>query len=1134
MNRFWLFNWFYQLNSFFVILLVMSLMMSCSKKQEIESVFTIVSSDKTNVTFKNLLPENEHMNQLVYQYYYTGSGVAIGDINNDGLQDLFFTGNIVENKLYINRGALNFKDITIKAGVKGRKNWCTGTTMADVNNDGYLDIYVCYSGRRNENLRRNELYINNGDETFTEKAKEYGLDDPGYGTQAAFFDYDLDGDLDMYLLNHNVDPPTDSASITKLMETNNKWVGDKLYENTRESGKIVFKDVSIANKIDQSAIGFGLGVSIGDINNDGWSDIYVSNDYDGRDFLYINQGKVNGIHQGFKDQLINSIPHTSVFSMGTDITDLNNDGWLDIMVLDMASSNNFETKTNMSGMDIEKFNTTVKKGLHYQYMYNTLHLNNGLSPDGHVKFSDIAQIANLSNTDWSWGPLVGDFNNDGEKDIYITNGIKRNDRNNDYNKHIRETLSKTQDYTEKDKLDIIRKLVTNTPSLKKSNFLFSGDSTMHFKDVTKSWGMEILSYSNGASYADLDNDGDLEIVVNNVDDEVFIFKNNSQEKQTNANAFVKIKFNGPEKNLFGIGAKVSIQSSDKTFVQENNLTRGYISSVPPMLHFGLGNQTKIDELIVTWPDGKQQYLSNLPINETIILNYSESSNKVLSEKKKENKKYPISFNDITENFNLNFQHKENDFDDYAIQILLPHRYSQFGPALSVADINGDGLDDFYVGGAAGQSGELYLQTNQGQFQSITGPWSAHNEREDISSAFFDANNDGYLDLLVISGGNEFKKGDRKLQDRLYLNTGSGKFENASNRLPKHAFSGSTVKPYDFDGDGDLDLFVGERHIPHNYPIPASGYLYKNTNGYFKDITNEIAPDLEKIGLITDALWSDVNGDSLKDLIVVGEWMGVHIYYNEKGVFKRFQMIPNTEGWWYSLASGDFDNDGDQDIIVGNLGLNYKYKASKTTPFEVFASDFNEDNKFDIILGIHEGDALYPLRGRECSSDQLPQIKEKFPTYKTFGNAAIVDMIGQQKMKNALNLKSKSFATTYFENLGNEDFKPKKLPELAQLSSVNAIEVNDFNKDGYLDLILSGNLYSSEVETPRNDASYGVFLKGNGHGNFDAKYPHETGLYANGDIKNTAIINIGSKEKEYQALIVARNNDSLQFIKTIND
>ncbi len=1119
---------------FSMLLLAVILLAACRQNStsqqggtvDSQPLFTSLPASQTGVVFQNEIPENSRMNSMVYEYFYNGGGVATGDINNDGLPDLYFVANLKDNKLYLNQGNFTFEDITEKAGVQGSFGWSTGVTMADVNADGWLDIYVCKSGKGKPEDRENELFLNRGDGTFEEAAAKFGLNFPGYSTQAAFFDYDRDGDLDCFLLNHNVTPVnTNNPEIFKAK--NEEWVGDKLFRN--DAGK--FTDVSRSAGLLGNPLGFGLGVSIGDLNNDGWPDIYVGNDYIEQDYLYLNNGDGTFIERGKQ-----ATGHTSNFSMGTDIADFNNDGWADLISLDMVAEDNYGIKTSMSGMNPAAFNHAVAHGFHYQYMFNALQLNNGFASqnaDGQlVKFSEMAHLAGVSNTDWSWAPLLADFDNDGWKDLFVTNGLKRDFRNNDFRKHKLERLAAAKKNSE-DMAKVVEELVAQTPQRKTANYLFRNNGDLTFSKKTTEWGIGETSFSNGAAYADLDADGDLDLVVNNIDSPAFILQNNCRQR------YLQFELRGMPGNTFGIGAKVILHSENGTQVAENYPTRGYQSAVEPMLHFGLGNANEVEQVDVIWPDGRSQFLENVSANKRLTLNYADA--KPIHREAAANTPAAL-FQDITSAVGINHRHVENDFDDFARESLLPHKMSEFGPALAVGDVNADGLEDFFIGGAKGHAGELYFQQTDGSFQPSAFPiWQKEKDYEDVAATFFDADNDGDLDLYVVSGGNEMEPESPLLQDRLYLNDSKKQFVTNGRLLPKMPASGSCVKPFDFDNDGDLDLFVGGRQVPGKYPFPASSFLLKNDGGMFEDVTVELAPALAQPGMVTDALWTDFDGDGQTDLIVVGEWMPLRFFKNQDGSLQpatpSILQSPNpsilkTEGWWSSIASTDFDSDGDTDYLVGNLGLNYKYRASAEAPFEVYCHDFDENGSLDIVLGYHNQGGLYPLRGRECSSGQMPFLKEKYPDYHSFGSASLVEMYGEAKLAAALHLQAHQFASVYLENLGGGKFNLRPLPNRAQLSSVNGILPGDWNGDGKPDAIIAGNMHQSEVETPRNDASIGLFLQNAGVGKWTVVPPFESGLYLGGDVKKLAVIQLGNGGSATTAFLVGNNNSELQLIQIV--
>lgn len=1114
------------LRNLVIILLVTT---GCGRDKDVrlekseKKLYTKLTNVYTGVDFTNTLTETIDNNGLLYEYYYSGGGLAVGDFNNDGLKDLFFVSTLYENKLFLNQGDLKFIDVSNFTGIIRNEKFSGGVTTVDINNDGWLDIYVSNSGKfQEEDKRRNELFINQGVKgkykipVFKEESEKYGLDFTDCSTQATFFDYDKDGDLDMFLLNHH--PNSYSTNDLKdLLNTDGGVSKDRLLRNDR--GKFV--DVSREAGIVNNALGYGLGVSIGDLNNDTWPDIYVSNDYNGKDYLYIN--RQDGT---FSERIDKATNHISFFSMGNDIGDINNDGWMDVLTLDMVGNSSYDIKTSMSGMNPESFYENVDAGLHYQYMYNTLQLNTGyIQEDSTPTFSEIAQFSGVSNTDWSWAPLFFDMDNDGYKDIFISNGIKRDFRNNDFINYLRKTQDSIHRIKRMDKIKYIRDALKYMPPRKKENYFFRNNGELQFSKMNEAWGDGTMTCSNGAIYADLDNDGDLEVVVNNTDDPVFILKNNAIE--LGLGHYLTVKMHGPKHNLDGIGTKVIVKTKENEQVQELYLSRGFMSSVSRELHFGLGQEKQAD-IEVIWPDNKRQELKAVKVDQLVTLDYKKA--KFSSQKTKKTSELFKYYQQPV----INFEHKENDFNDFKRESLLPHKMSQEGPSLAVADVNGDSCDDIYIGGALGQAGALYVQQDDGSFaKSNIMLWEGEKKYEDVAAEFFDADNDGDMDLYVVSGGNEYLLGNVLLNDRLYINDGIGNYSLVTNVLPSLSFSGSCVKVADYDLDGDLDLFVGGRQVPGKYPDPASSYILQNNSQGdkldFKDVTESVSDVFKEIGMVTDAIWTDLDKDGYYDLVVVGEWMPIRILMNQKGSgFKDFTEIYGLEkytGWWYSIAAGDFDKDGDMDLVAGNLGLNYKYKASYEKPFEVFADDFDNTGTKDIVLSYYDNDKLVPLRGRECSSNQMPFIKEKFPTYDAFGKASIEDIFDREQLENSRHFEATTFATVLLEN-DDGKFHVRNMPNLAQLTSVNSILVEDLDNDDNLDFILAGNLYGSEVETPRSDAGYGLYLKGDGKGSFIPIPSGESGLMVKGEVKHIKRI----KVKEKEAVVFALNNGPVKVVQ----
>lgn len=1081
------------------------MIISCQKNDSSQTettIFNKLSAEFTGVEFANELVENDSLNYFTYAYIYMGGGVSAGDINNDGLTDLFFTGNMVPNRLYLNQGNLKFKDVTDISGVAGDLRWYTGSTMVDINNDGYLDIYCSVGGKFGP--KENQLFVNKGDGTFVESAAEYGLDDPSNSVQATFFDYDLDGDLDAYIANY---PPTPfnapnyfyafKQQFPKPLDT------DRLLKN--EGGKFI----EVTEEAGLKTFGLSLSATTGDLNQDGWPDLYVSNDFSTPDYMYINQKDGT-----FLDVVKQTTKNTSFYGMGVDIADFNNDQLLDILQVDMTAQINRRSKANMASMNPQLFWSTVNTGFHYQYMQNSLQVNNGNLLDSLPDFSNLSRMAGISSTDWSWGPLFADLDLDGWKDIFISNGTRREINNKDYFKDI-EKYGVSKDSTLQKSLAI--------PSEKIDNYVLRNKGDLTFEKMNEQWGIEHRGFSNGCVYVDLDNDGDLEIVTNNIDEPASIFENKISETKN----YLIVKFKGAHKNPFGLGAKATLYLGDKKQFQELTLSRGFQSSVAPQLHFGLNTASSVDSIKITWPDKKQQILTNISANNTLVADYSLAKKSVIEKKDTQKKIFqPLSKSAILEHL-----HVENYYDDFEKEILLPHQTSMFGPNIAVGDLNGDLLEDLVVGGASQNVTALYFQTKKGFQKADSKPFVLDSASEDMGIHIFDADADGDNDLYIASGGNEFTPHSKSLQDRLYINDGKGNFIKKEDALPVMMTSSSRVHSHDFDQDGDLDLFVGGRLIPGNYPTPANSYLLENVsaNGVakFLDATPKVAPFLERLGMVTDAAWVDYDNDGWTDLVLTGEWMPITVLKNDNGYFSNQTEklgLADSSGWWFSIKSGDFDGDGDLDLIAGNLGLNYKYKATEEETFDIYFNDFDQNNTGDIVLSYYNEGEKFPLRGRECSSQQMPMIQEKFENYESFSIATLEDVYTEKELEKSLHYQVKSFRSVYLEN-DKGTFAQHPLPHLAQVSAINQIIVDDFNSDGHLDALIAGNLHASEVETPRNDASNGLLLNGDGKGNFITVSALESGFYAPGDVKDMEKINIKGK----QHIIVAKNSEYLQFI-----
>jgi len=1078
---------------------------SCTdKKGDISQnkIFNELNEKETGISFVNTLTENDSLNYFTYGYIYMGGGVSAGDINNDGLIDLFFTGNQVQNKLYLNKGDLKFEDITESAGISGDARWYTGVTMADVNADGLLDIYCSVGGKFGP--RENQLFMNNGDLTFTEKAENLGLADGNNSVQSTFFDYDLDGDLDVYIANY---PPT------PFNAPNQHYLLKKSFTKDEETDKLLRNDGDRFTDVTEIAglktFGLSLSATVGDLNQDGWPDLYVSNDFSSPDLFYLNNK--NGT---FTESVKQLTKNTAFYGMGVDIADINNDELLDIFQVDMTAEDNRRSKANMASMNPQLFWSTVNSGFHYQYMQNSLQLNNGIVNDTLPDFSNISRLAGVSSTDWSWGPLIADLDNDGWKDIFVANGTRREINNKDYFRQLE---------TSKHRQDSLLEKSLAMPSERIDNYAYKNNGDLTFTKMNQDWGISFKGFSNGSVYADLDNDGDLEIVTNNIDDTACFYENTSALQ----NNHITLTFKGPENNLNGVGVKAYLKTNSGTQFQELTLTRGFQSSVAPRLHFGLGKTKKIDTLQIKWPDGKAQLLTNMEVNQKLVIKHTDAS-----EIKEKPTTVPDKLFTTVKASVSDHLHVENRYDDFVKEVLIPHKTSMLGPFVAVNDLNGDALDDVVVGGAALQEATVYLQTVDGFVKTDNEVFRLDYMHEDMGILIFDADNDGDNDIYMVSGGNEFEPNSVILQDRLYLNNGKGEFARAADALPQMYTSGSRVKSFDFDKDGDLDLFVGGRLVPGNYPSPAKSYLLENRSergkAHFVDVTMEIAPELENLGMVTDASWTDFDKDGWTDLIVVGEWMPISILKNHNGKFENVSEqydLADSNGWWFSINEGDFDKDGDTDFIIGNLGLNYKYKAAEDQTFDIYFNDFDKNQTNDIVLSYYNDGKEYPLRGRECSSQQIPTIKKKFEDYASFSTATLADVYTEESLENSLHYQVKSFSSIYLENHGNS-FVKHELPIEAQISSINKIVVDDYDNDTNLDVVVVGNLYSSEVETPRNDASNGLLLKGNGKGGFTATRTLESGLYAPGDVKDMAKIIVKGKDH----LILSKNSDYVQLIQ----
>ncbi|MBU3822693.1 VCBS repeat-containing protein [Flavobacteriaceae bacterium XHP0103] len=1067
------------------------------KKQNNEStLFSLISEEHSNIHFKNTVTETKDFNVLKYYYAYNGGGVAVGDVNNDGLQDIYFTSNQKSNKLYINKGDFKFEDVTEQANVSDADGWSTGVNMVDINNDGWMDIYVCKSASLgDEALRSNKLFVNQKDGTFREEAKEWGLDDQGLSVQSYFFDYDKDGDLDMFLVNHRNDF-VNSVDLDKVLEDGEFYpqTSNHLYEN--EGSK--FLDVTVDSGL--LSKDFSLSAAIGDYNNDGWLDIFVANDFVTPDKMYINNK--NGT---FSNQIDNRLKHTSYSSMGSDFADINNDFYPDLLVLDMSAADHSRGKQNMATMNTAGFWDAYRLGFHFAYMSNILNLNNG-----NGSFSDIAQVSGASKTDWSWAPLMADFDNDGHKDIFITNGIKREIANQDFGHQVNIEEEAIE------RLSSIDSVLNKMPSEKIQNYAFKNNADLSFKTVAEDWGLDQRLNSNGAAYADLDNDGDLDLVLNNLEDVASVYRNNSP------NNFISIKLVGGSDNKNAVGSKVKVYTKKTQQYGELFLSRGYQSSVSPVLNFGLGDENTIDRIEVVWYNGKVSIEEHVKANQILTLQESKSSNT-----KETEQRFPINFKRINpSDLGVAYNHVENDFNDFSKQVLLPQKQSHQGPAFVTADINNDGLEDLFLGGGFNQPAELYVQNASGKFNKMNvDAFMTDKAYEDNGAHFFDANGDGNVDLYVASGGYELSENDNLLQDRLYINDGKGGFVK-SNGLPKMLSSTKAVKSLDYDSDGDLDLIVAGRVVPGKYPLAPRSYILENENGQFKDVTEKIAPDFVEVGIVNDFVLSDYDGDNDKDVIVVGEWMPITVFNNDNGLLKKEDILAfkDTEGWWNTIKEIDFDGDGDMDYFVGNLGANNKFHPSKEKPLHIYGNNFDNDGNYDMILSKVYNGNLVPVRGKECSTSQNPFVSQKIKTYKEFANSTLADIYGTEQLANSYHKEVYEFESVYVENKGNGEFEIKHLPVSAQLGPTMAFVFADINKDGYMDVLGMGGIHEAEVETVRYDSNIGYILLGDA--NSDLKPFKDISFYNDLNTKHMALIQV--KNEPY--LLAANNNGPLTVFK----
>lgn len=1090
---------------------------SCStKKNSSKTLFTKLNSKTTNIDFKNEITNTKDLNIFKYRNFYNGGGVAIGDINNDGLPDVFFTANIKKNKLYLNQGDFKFQDITKKASIEGINNWSTGVVMVDINSDGWLDIYICNAGNVKGDNRKNELYINNKDLTFTESAEKYNLADDGFTTHATFFDYDKDGDLDVYILNNSFIPVSSLGYSNKRDLRSKDWNipdmlkggGDKLLKNN--NGKFV--DVSEDAGIYGSLIGFGLGVSVGDVNNDSWPDLYISNDFYERDYLYINNK--NGT---FSEEIKNWTSHISLSSMGSDIGDINNDGFPEIFTTDMLPEDNARLKETSEYENYDVLQLKRSKDFHNQYMQNALQLNNGNNT-----FSEIAFHSGVAMTDWSWGALILDMDNDGYKDIFVSNGIYHDLTNQDFMDFFANDI--LQKMVLSGRKESVNEVVSKMPSTPIKNYAFKSNQDLTFSNQAETWGIDDESFSNGAAYGDLDNDGDLDLIINNVNQQAFVYRNESNTK-IKKNNYIQLKLKGDNANTYAIGSRVNAYVGNEILTQELYPSRGFQSSVDYTLTIGIGKKTKIDSIKIIWPDNSFQTEINPNINSLLEVK-KKQNNTIYSPQKDSNTN--MFFSEVANQFD---KHKENNYVDFDYEGLIYQMLSKEGPITAIADVNNDGKDDIFIGGAKHQSAQLYISKNK-NFKKESSVFNEDILLEDTAASFFDANNDGNLDLLVGSGGNETSM-NSKFNLRLYLNDGKGNYrKDTTLKLPSNNYNTSTISTNDYDNDGDIDVFVGSRSVPGAYGLAPKHYLLENDGkGNFKNVLQEKALDIAKIAMITDSEWADINNDKIKDLIITEDWGGVHILINKSGHLTASKTNLNAlTGWWKSVKAADIDNDGDVDLVLGNRGTNTNCVADSTSTVKMFTNDFDFNGTIEQIITKQRNGKDIPIHLKRDLTNQLAHLKKENLKFSDYAKKSINDLFSEKKLSQSIQKEVVKSESVIAVNDGNYNFKIAALPSRAQLSCINVIEVIDVNNDGYLDIIYGGNDYSLKPQFSQLDASFGGLLLNNKKGLFEWVNTTNSGFFVRGVVTSINIINANKKDKQ----ILLGINDEKPVLFSLNE